>query len=93
MHTDQAIGVPAGAELLGASARCANHGFLLPGRALTVQGHPEFDADVVQILLDFRHAAGIFSDAEYADAIPRVNIPHDGVAVARAFVRFLRGDL
>lgn len=74
---------------LGTTALCATQGMLLPGRALTVQGHPEYSGDVVRTLLDARHEQGIIPDAVYQDAIARVDNEHDGVRVARGMLRFL----
>jgi hypothetical protein len=56
---------------------------------ITVQGHPEFDGDVVTELLERRHDQGIFDDKQYDEAMSRVRKHHDGTAVGAAFVKFL----
>jgi hypothetical protein len=59
---------------------------------ITVQGHPEFNGDVVAELLERRHGQGIFDDAMYEEAMSRVQKHHDGVAVSAAFIKFLLQD-
>ena len=43
-------------------------------------------------LLETRHRQGIFDDDVYKDGLARVGKDHDGVAVAKAFLRFLLED-
>ncbi|KAL1836506.1 hypothetical protein VTJ49DRAFT_5064 [Mycothermus thermophilus] len=90
MHRDQVLGLPEGAQLLASTDVCPNHGFLIPGRVITVQGHPEFTADIMREILDLRHEAGIFPDDVYASGVERNGDHHDGVLVARAILRFLQ---
>lgn len=90
MHRDAVFGYPEHAHPLGSNAICANQGMYLPGRYLTVQGHPEFTADIVTEVVEKRHRAGVFNDAQFKDAIGRASLPHDGVAVARAFLSFIQ---
>jgi hypothetical protein len=90
MHRDQAFGVPPGATLLASSTKCPNHGFLLPGHVITVQGHPEFSSDIIQEILEARHATGLFTDDVYQSGMARRSDPHDGVLMARAFLKFLQ---
>ncbi len=58
-------------------------------RVITVQGHPEFNEEIVRELLEVRHRQGIFDDETFEDGIRRVGNGHDGVVVAEAFLRFL----
>ena len=89
MHRDVVLHYPPGVEPLGSSVPCAVQGMYIPRRALTVQGHPEFTAEIVAELLERRRAQGIFGEGVYAEAMARVGRPHDGVRVARGFLRFL----
>lgn len=59
------------------------------GHIITVQGHPEFNEQIVTELLQTRHKQGVFDDTMYQDAMSRVAKKHDGVAVGRAFIKFL----
>lgn len=89
MHRDIVYEYPKGIEPLGHSPRCGVQGMYAKNRLITVQGHPEFNADIVSELLINRHDKGIFDDAMYADGMKRVRNHHDGVAVSAAFIRFL----
>ncbi len=89
MHRDQVFGLPEGAELLASTPACPNHGFLIPGRVITVQGHPEFTADIMREILDLRHGTGLFSDDLYQAAVARNGDHHDGVLIAQVFLKFL----
>ncbi|KAK0721708.1 class I glutamine amidotransferase-like protein [Lasiosphaeria miniovina] len=90
MHRDQAFGLPAGAELLAESDKCANHGFVMPGRAITVQGHPEFTEDMIREILEARHATGLFSDELFQSGMDRKGNEQDGVLMARVFLKFIQ---
>lgn len=89
MHRDIVYKYPQGTESLGHSPRCDVQGMYTKGRLITVQGHPEFNSDLVAELLDNRHKRGIFDDAMYKEGIARVGNDHDGIAVGAAFLRFL----
>ncbi|MDP4990508.1 MAG: type 1 glutamine amidotransferase, partial [Marivita lacus] len=41
-HQDQVVQVPDGAEVVATSDHCANAALLYPGKAFTVQPHPEY---------------------------------------------------
>ncbi|EFX06023.1 glutamine amidotransferase class 1 [Grosmannia clavigera kw1407] len=90
MHRDAVLANPSGTIALGATDSCPVQGFLLPGRAVTVQGHPEFSATIVREILDKRHQIGILPDDLYSSGIARVDNKHDGELIARAFVTFLQ---
>jgi len=74
---------------LGSSPRCSVQGMYILQQVLTVQGHPEFDAEIVRELLEVRHEQGIFDDRIYEEALARVGRTQDGVVVAKAFLIFL----
>jgi len=63
-----------------------------PRHILTLQGHPEFDAEIMTEIVETRHSAGIFDEEAYQTHAKKINLPHDGVAVGAAFVRFLLQD-
>lgn len=80
---------PSGVEDLAYTQKCPVHGMYIAKRLITVQGHPEFDEEMVRELLDSRHKLGVFDDEVYRDAIGRVDKYQDGVVVSKAFLRFL----
>lgn len=90
MHRDVVADLPAGAVPLASNAFCAVQGMYGPGRYLTVQGHPEFTNEIISEILFNRHTVGIFSDDVYEDGIRRADVPHNGVAVGKAFLNFMR---
>lgn len=92
MHRDIVYEYPKGVEELGASPRCSVQGMYAKGRVITVQGHPEFNQQIMTGLLEERHAKGIFNDELYEDGMARAGKHHDGVAVSSAFLRFLLED-
>ena len=90
MHQDQVYGIPAGSHLLASTEKCPNHGFVIPGRAITVQGHPEFTEDIMRELLELRHESGLFSDEIFSNGMRRNADDHDGVFMAKGFIKFLQ---
>ena len=92
MHRDAVHDFPDGVEALCSTPLCKNHGMYKKGKLITVQGHPEFDGESMNWLLDKRHEQGLFDDELYANAKPRAGVKDDGVLVAQAFLRFLLED-
>ncbi|TDZ54280.1 putative glutamine amidotransferase-like protein [Colletotrichum trifolii] len=90
MHRDIVAANPEGAESLAYTSLCPVQGFYAPKKYITVQGHPEFTGPIVSEVLNVRHKAGVFDEEMYTDAINRANIEHDGVDIARGFLRFLK---
>ncbi|RMZ72553.1 class I glutamine amidotransferase [Pyrenophora seminiperda CCB06] len=89
MHTDVVFEYPANVEKLGGSPRCLVQGMYQKGKLISVQGHPEFTEPIVSYLVKMRAGQGIFSEEQAKDALERVGNPHDGLVIAKAFLRFL----
>lgn len=53
-HQDQVTKAPADATTIASTPFCQHAGFAYKGRALSVQPHPEFDAQAVDLLLNAR---------------------------------------
>jgi GMP synthase-like glutamine amidotransferase len=92
MHRDIVFEYPEGVEKLGASPRCLVQGMYLKGKYITVQGHPEFNDFIMTQIVTTRHSQGIFNDEQSRDALERAGKQHDGVVIAKAFLRFLLED-
>jgi GMP synthase-like glutamine amidotransferase len=90
MHKDVVFDYPEGAQPIGSNSLCLNQGMYYPGRYVTVQGHPEFNNEIISEILFNRHRDGIISDELYNSGVERSPIPHDGVAVGRSFLKFLQ---
>ncbi|KAK3303706.1 class I glutamine amidotransferase-like protein [Chaetomium strumarium] len=89
-HRDAILAYPPGVIPLARTELCPKQGMYVPRRLITVQGHPEFSQFMMTEMLRVRHAAGTIPDGAFEDAMRRVADDHDGVVVARAFLRFLR---
>jgi GMP synthase-like glutamine amidotransferase len=89
MHRDAVFEYPPGVEELAYTQGCKVQGMYIAKRLITVQGHPEFNNEIVRELLTVRHELGIFDDETFSDAMSRVDKDQDGVVVAQAFLRFL----
>lgn len=89
MHRDCVLSLHPNVQLLGSSPICQIQGMYTPKHLLTVQGHPEFTREIMTEIVETRHKTGIFDDDAYHEHIGKVALPHDGVVVAQAFVRFL----
>jgi GMP synthase-like glutamine amidotransferase len=89
MHRDVVYEYPEGVEELAYTQKCQVQGMYIPKRLITVQGHPEFNEEIVRELLIARHESGLFDDALFKDAFGRVDKDQDGVVVAQAFLKFL----
>ncbi|KAL7925661.1 class I glutamine amidotransferase-like protein [Trichoderma austrokoningii] len=90
MHRDVVLEFPKDAIPLGGNQICPVQAMYSPGRYITVQGHPEFTAEIVDEIITNRHKAGIFTDDVYNDARSRLANEHDGVAIAKAFLNFMK---
>ncbi|KAL9088901.1 MAG: hypothetical protein Q9165_005958 [Trypethelium subeluteriae] len=92
MHRDIVLEYPDDVEKLGSSPRCYVQAMYKKNKVIAVQGHPEFNQDIVTELLNSRHHAGVFDDIMFTDGMDRVGKRHDGVVVSQAFLRFLLDD-
>lgn len=90
MHRDVVLELPKDAIALGGNQMCPVQAMYSPGRYIAVQGHPEFTAEIVEEIITNRHKAGIFPDDVYNDALGRLSNEHDGVAVGKAFLNFMK---
>lgn len=79
-------------QVLASTPKCAIHGMYVPKKLITIQGHPEFNGDVMRKVMDFRREQGIFGDEIYADALARADRKQDGLLIAQAFLRFMLED-
>ncbi len=92
MHRDIVFCYPDDVEQLGSSPVCRVQGMYKKGHVITVQGHPEYDEEIMTEIIRARHAMGIFSDEDADKYMDKAVKHHDGVAVGRAFIKFLLED-
>ncbi|KAL8731630.1 MAG: hypothetical protein Q9166_003318 [cf. Caloplaca sp. 2 TL-2023] len=88
MHKDIIFEYPPGVQPLGSTNRCKVQGMFVPGRVITVQGHPEFTEEILVEILEVRHEQGVFGDEVYQEAMGRVGKKHDGLMVGKRFIEF-----
>lgn len=82
-HQDQVVEKPEAAEVIGTNEFCENAALLYDDRMLTVQAHPEFQADVIDGLIRTR-GKGVVPDALLDHATARLDEPlQDGSMGAR----------
>ncbi|OTB00372.1 hypothetical protein M426DRAFT_65961 [Hypoxylon sp. CI-4A] len=90
MHRDSVASLPPGAVPLASTTMCPVQAIYVPGRLFSVQGHPEFTSFFAKEIIETRRYGGILGEDIFKDGMRRAANKHDGVAVARAFLRFLR---
>ncbi|KAK6357538.1 hypothetical protein TWF718_001847 [Orbilia javanica] len=89
MNRDIVKTCPADMEVLASSSKTQIHSLYRPGKVFTVQGHPEFNEEIISELLKMRMESGVIPEETGKDGISRGPLPHDGVAVTVAFWKFL----
>ncbi|MFP7571281.1 type 1 glutamine amidotransferase [Marivita sp. S2033] len=88
-HQDQVITAPEGAQVVATSNYCANAALLYPGKAYTVQPHPEYGDDFIQGLIETR-GKGLVPDPLLNEASARMGRPLDSERMAEQFATFFR---
>lgn len=100
MHRDHLVTLPispfaslpdATLEILGETDMCAVQGLYTPGKVLSVQGHPEFDATIMRALCQYRQQQGVFNKSIAEDGISRAEFRNDAISkdgIAAGFWKF-----
>ena len=88
-HQDQVVEVPPDATVIGESDFCENAALAYKGKAFSVQPHPEFDADVIAKMLEYR-APGLVPDDRIAAAGASITRPDDNRGMAARIARFFK---
>ncbi len=88
-HQDQVIEAPEGAQVVASGNHCANAALLYPGKAFTVQPHPEYGDDFIAGLIETR-GPGVVPDDLMAAAKTRMGRPLDNARMADQFAHFFR---
>lgn len=91
MHRDIITELPPHSYRLGSTPQCLEHGFYIPGRVITVQGHPDFNEDIVRELLTLRR--GNMGEVVYHDSWARAGLEHDGLRIIATFLKFFAGKI
>lgn len=81
--------LPDGVENLASTEDCKVQGMYKKGVFISVQGHPEYNLEIMHEFVSVRAKLGIFTKEMTKDALKRISDPCDGVVVGSAFLRFL----
>ncbi|QYX55867.1 type 1 glutamine amidotransferase [Roseovarius sp. SCSIO 43702] len=88
-HQDQVVEVPEGAEVIGHNDFCAHAAMLYDDRILTIQPHPEFNSEVIDILIRTR-GAGVVPEELLERAKSRLDKPSDSARFADRMAAFFK---
>lgn len=88
-HQDQVVERPEGAQVIGTNAFCENAALLYDNRILTIQPHPEFDAEILEKLIELR-GAGVVEPDRLAAAKEVQHAPHDSLRFLERIAGFFR---
>ncbi|MGI9643776.1 MAG: type 1 glutamine amidotransferase [Ilumatobacteraceae bacterium] len=89
-HRDQVTELPDGAEVWASAEYCPAAGMTIGERTWTLQGHPEFTAEIALELYTARE--GLLGQATVDDAMATLGRPLSNDAVAAAIRAFVAGD-
>lgn len=93
MHQDHVTKVPTGFQVLASSPISPVQVMVLPNRHFCIQGHPEFVAGHVRIVIEARRTKGIFPQ-DFADACFKVlELPVDDLYFAQIMIKFVQGKI
>lgn len=87
-HQDQVVSLPPGSERLATSDHCENFVAQFSDSSLGVQGHPEFEADYVETLIELRKEILPQDVAQKAKA--SLQEAHDNTTIIRWIAQFLK---
>jgi GMP synthase-like glutamine amidotransferase len=90
-HQDQVTEPPDGAVTLARNAFCEHAALLYPGKAYTVQPHPEFDAAFTEGLIDKR-GPGVVPDPLLHQAREALATPLDSAELIDDLIYFLKNS-
>ncbi|EFE40345.1 hypothetical protein TRV_04924 [Trichophyton verrucosum HKI 0517] len=87
MHRDVVYELPANTVALGHTPKCSIQGMYNPRRFISVQGHPEFNRDIVMEIMQTRKAN--YPPDVFDEAMKVIDNKQDGVVIGEAFLKFL----
>jgi len=91
MHRDIVFNYPPGIEQLGHTPRTLVPALYVKDKLITVQGHPEFDGDIVADIAKSRFDMGLFDKELYEDAMSKYSsnqLPINSCACADVYVPY-----
>ena len=88
-HQDQVIQPPPGATTIASTDFCAHAGLAYDGKAYSIQPHPEFEPQEVEMLLKSR-APGVVPDDIIETALSTNGMPTDNEVMADRIAAFFK---
>jgi GMP synthase (glutamine-hydrolysing) len=88
-HQDQVVERPEAAEVIGSHPFCENAALLYDNRILTIQPHPEFDGEILEMLINLR-GEGLVEPDRLAKAQSGQNGPHDSLRFVDRMAQFFK---
>jgi len=90
-HQDQVVKLPDRAEVVAGNDFCPNSGFIISNHVLTFQGHPEFNSEYLQYIMDKRRSD--IGEEKCANAMHSLKNSVDSSLVAQWILNFLKYDI
>lgn len=87
-HQDQVIKLPPDAELITSNEFCINCGYQISDHILTFQGHPEFNNNFLEYLMQGRKE--IIGETNYQQAITSLQQNPDDKLIAKWLLQFIK---
>ena len=91
-HQDQVVTLPEGAEVIAANGFCRHAGIRIGDAVLSVQPHPEYDAEMMEGLYAHRAAAAGVPPALVAQARAQAGAPVDAGEMANRMAAFFKRE-
>jgi len=85
-HQDQVVELPTGAELIASSRFCPNSMYVINEQVLSMQGHPEFNADYAETMMQTRRKR--IGEQTFAAGIASLQNPTDELLLAKWIIQF-----
>lgn len=90
IHSDHVVDPPTGARVFASTEKTKIQAYCIPGRVLGLQGHPEFNNDIVRDLVRSRARSGIIDDKEAIEMLNSMRAEPDRIAWRELMNCFLR---
>ncbi|MCB1329771.1 MAG: type 1 glutamine amidotransferase [Maritimibacter sp.] len=91
-HQDQVVAPPEGAEVIASNAFCRYAGLRLGDKTYSVQPHPEYGAEMMRGLFDFRAETAGVPAAQVAEARARLDQKLDADVMADRIAAFFKRE-
>lgn len=90
VHQDVVYEAPEGFKNIGSSDKAKVQGIYKKGKALTFQGHPEFNKDLVREVLENKRADGTISEDHYKESVAAMEkFQDDNAIIGKIIVNFI----